>query len=202
MARKRPPSMQGQIADVRVIGVDDLLAAFRALGSSAEIRKACEAAIRPAAVMMARAIRQRAPKKTGALKRSIKVSKRANMGWSDNWSATTRRLPAKMFIGIDASVDRGYKVGPGLIKRGKKKGRSRRGFTEVNTVAMRAAVLEFGSPHIRAVGMFRGGYDANKVRAQAMIADGIRPAIAKIAHQAARRRARRAARVGLTDLTS
>lgn len=194
----RAASGNGTIADVHLLGMPELMATLRQLGSAAEVRKACEAAIRPAAKMTAQAIRQRAPRRTGALRRAIKVSRKANLG-RGNWRGQVARLPAKLFIGIDASVDPGHPAQPGLIKRGKKKGQSRKGRRMVNTVAMRAGVLEFGSPHVRAVGMFRGGYDATKGQAVQIIAAEMRPAIAKIAQQAAKRRLRRAQRLALAN---
>lgn len=191
-------STNGMIADVRVLGIPELQATLIALGSAAEIRKACEAALRPAATLMARAIRQRAPRRTGALRKAIKVSKKGNLGRGGAWRGSVNRLAAKLFIGIDASVDPGHLAQPGLITRGKKKGQSRRGRRMVNSVAMRAGVLEFGSPHVRAVGMFRGGYQATKGQAVTLIAEGMRPGIEKVAAQAARRRLRRANRLALT----
>ncbi len=182
-------------ADIAVVGNAELDAALTALGSPAEIVKAARSALRKGATLIAREQRKRAPKRTGNLRKAIKVANKAN------WGRTSRQLrtlaeekgEVQIFIGIDASVDRGRPAKKGRGQRGKYKGkwRPRR---KVNTVAARAGVQEHGSATVLATGFMRGGYQATKGAARAAIAADLKKAIETTAKRASLRRARRAQR--------
>jgi len=192
MARTR--SLNGQIAEVSFVGFDDLYRAMNLLDSTSQMRQAVEDAIKPAATLMAREIRKRAPKKSGELKRAIKVSKKANVGRSVVWRSSLNRLAVKMFVGVDANVNRGRRAQSPTITRGKKKGRSAPD-RPINSVMARAAVLEFGGVHHRPVGMFRGGYQANKAQALRMMGDNMFNSVMKIAGRTISRRTARIQRM-------
>ena len=190
-------------ADVHVLGAADLARAFAQLGSDAEIRKAAEAALRPAATLIAQAQKARAP--TAQIRRAIKVSKRANVGRASAQRAYIKALRATVngvvFIGIDGKVNRGEaaeEVYAADVPRrlAKNRGKSRRGRPGrlVNSVSIRAGVEEFGNAYQPAKSFMRGGYQTSKAPGLALIRTSLWPAIAKTAQQAARRRARRAAR--------
>lgn len=185
----------GLLADIALVGNAELDAALSALGSPAEIAKAARQALRKGATLVAREQRKRAPKKSGELRKAIKVATKAN------WGRATRQLrmiaerngEIQLFIGIDASVDRGRRAKQPRIARGKNKGKWRPRRT-VNSVAFRAGVLEHGSATVAAAGFMRGGYQAAKSAAKAAIAGDLKNAIEATAKRARVRRARRVQR--------
>lgn len=187
-------------ADFTCLGAPELAAAFAALGSQAEIRKAAEAALRPAATLIARAQRQLAPK--GKVRRAIKVSKKINTGRSSLARAYRTALrghfDAVLHIGIDATVARGYQTDreyrariPGRLAHNRGKRRKPGKPRTVNNVSVQAGVTEFGTGYMAARPFMRPGYQQSKGAARALIANNLRGAIAKTAQRAIVRRARR-----------
>lgn len=195
-APRRTTPAPGMIADVRVIGADQLVEALQQLTKASEFKSAARAALRRGATLIAREQRKRAPKRTGNLRKAIKVATKANWGRKSRVmrEAAERSGSFQMFIGIDASVDRGRPAKTDTIQRGKNKGKARRS-KRVNSVTARAGVHEFGSPTVKASGFMRGGYQAMKDPAVTAIGAAMKPAIERVAARSARRRMLRAQRM-------
>lgn len=187
------------VASMELTGGAQLEAALRALGTSAEVRKAAEAALRPGATLIARKARQLAPRRSGKLRKAIKVAKMKNVNVG-RFSSRQRRTAdlagtVTLTIGIDASVDPGTPAKSDMIHSGKRKGNRRGGSGLVNSVSTRAAVTEAGSMYRPAVPFMRPAFNENKAEAFRLVGMTIWPAIEKTAQRVASRRAARAARL-------
>ena len=196
MPRRASTKLPGMVADVRTIGSPELIAALSALSTSGELKRAMQSSLRKGATLIARAARQKARKRTGNLRKTIKVGTKANWGRRapETWKAirAIRDREMHIYVGIDARVDRGVPAKSAVVPRGKRKGKRRGGKALVNTVSARAGVNEFGTPSMAAQPFIRPAYMEKKEAAVLAIREAVIPAIEREAAKSIVRRARRA----------
>lgn len=152
------------MADIKIEGLDDVIAAMLALPDSIT-KNAAPFAMRKGANVVAREAKARAPVRTGNLRDRIAVRKR-------------KRKPAGVAIAYSVGILGGASATYGNTKSNRRKGLVGKSYQKQDT-AFYWRFLEFGTEKLAAKPFLRPAFDAAGQAAIDAIADGFRTGLTR-----------------------